>query len=283
MHLIRLICYIGLFLSLLGQVVLAGQAKPVKVCAAENELPYSNRKQEGFENEIARLIADGLGRPLKYVWWKDPRYYIRDQLDKGLCDVVIGLDKGDPRVLTTGAYYRSGYVFVSRRKDKLGIKSWDQPRVRKLERIAFVPNTPAEVMIRTIGRYSEMFNYMHSLVNFKSRRNQYIKYDPAKLVSEVESGKAELAVLWGPAAARYIKQAGTPLEMILIPDNNIRADGEPVPHHYSTSMGVRKGEDKLLAELNKVLTKIKPRIEEVLKQEGIPLIGSHDSQVASHK
>ena len=57
---------------------------------------------------------------------------------------------------------------------------------------------------------------MHELVNFKSRRNQYVKYDTAKLVSEVETGKAQLAILWGPAAARYVSTASDKLEMTVI-------------------------------------------------------------------
>lgn len=250
----------------------AAAAEPLKVCAAENEMPYSNKEEQGFENKIARVIADGLGRPLEYVWWSDPRHYVRDYLDKGLCNLTVGLDTGDPRVLTTEAYYRSGYVFVTRKKERLGIESWESPALRKVDRIAFMPGTPAEVMIRKIGRYNDLFNYLHSLVNFKSRRNQYVKYDPAKLVAEVASGNAEVAVLWGPAAARYVKEAGEDLEMTVIADNNVRIDGEPVPHHYGTSMGVRKEESELLEALNHILRQKRAEIRAILEEEGIPTL-----------
>ena len=130
---------------------------PLKVCSAENEMPYSNKEEQGFENKIARIVAEELGRPLHYVWWKDPRYYVRDLLDKGLCDVSIGLDSGDPRVLTTQAYYRSSYVFISRKQDKLAsqlaAKGWGSEVLKKAQRIAFIPNTPVEVMMRKTGLY----------------------------------------------------------------------------------------------------------------------------------
>ena len=36
----------------------------LRVCADANNLPYSNKTEEGFENKIARLIAGELGLPV---------------------------------------------------------------------------------------------------------------------------------------------------------------------------------------------------------------------------
>ncbi len=266
----------------LGASLAATQAnaegsKPLKVCAAEDEMPYSNKQGEGFENKLAEFVGKALDRKVEYVTWTDPRYYLRDTLDKDLCDVVIGVDKGDPRVLTTQPYYRSGYVFISRKSDNLDLHNWDSEALRKVQRIAFVPGTPPEVMMRTIGRYNDMFNYSQELVGFKSRRNQYIKYESSKLVSEVSSGHAEIAALWGPSAARYVKESTTPLVMTLIPDDNVRADGQKVGSQYSTSMGVRKNEPELLAQLNKVIEDNRDEITKLLEEEGIPLVPEPDA------
>jgi len=255
----------------------AEQNKPLKVCAAENEMPYSNKAGEGFENKLAELVGKALNRKVEYLSWTDPRYYIRDTLDKGLCDVAMGVDKGDPRVLTTQPYYRSGYVFISREADKLNLENWDSEALRKAQRIAFVPGTPPEAMMRAIGRYNDMFNYSQELVGFKSRRNQYIKYETSKLVSEISSGHAEVAALWGPSAARYVKASSTPLVMTMIPDDNVRADGQKVDFHFSTSMGVRKNDPTLLAELNKVIEDNRDEITELLEEEGIPLVAEPDA------
>ncbi len=255
-----------------NDVATAPAGKVLKVCSAENEMPYSNKKGEGFENKLSELLGKNLNRKIKHVYWKDPRYFVRDFLDKGLCDVVIGVDAGDPRVLTTEPYYRSAYTFISREEDDLDLASWDSEVLRSVKRIGFIPGTPSETMIRAIGRYSDMFNYNKELVGFKSRRNQYIKYETSKLVDDVASGKAEVAVLWGPAIGRYVKAADTPLKMTVIPDNTTRADGEKVGQHYSTSMAVRKGETALLKQLNQFIHKQQSEIEEVLEEEGIPLV-----------
>ncbi len=253
-------------------IAMVPTGEELKVCAAEDEMPYSNKKGEGFENKLTRLMGQNLNRKIKYVYWKDPRYFIRDFLDKGLCDVVIGVDAGDPRVLTTEPYYRSAYTFISREDDDLDLKDWDSDVLRSVKRIGFIPGTPSEVMIRAIGRYSDMFNYNKELVGFKSRRNQYVKYDTRKLVSDVSSGKAEVAVLWGPSAARYVKESTTLLAMTVIPDNSIRSDGKKVGQHYSTAMAVRKGDTALLERLNHFIKQQKAEIDDLLDAEGIPLL-----------
>lgn len=258
------------------------QAEPpaLKVCTAENEMPYSNKNGEGFENKLAQYVAGQLGRKLETVTWTDPRYFIRDYVDKGLCDVVMGVDQGDPRLSTTAPYYRSGYVFISREQDALDLQNWDSPALKTAKRIAFAPGSPAETMLRVIGRYNDMFNYQQELVDFKSRRNQYIKYENDKLVNEVAAGKADIAVLWGPAAARYVKASGTPLTMTVIPDNNQRADGEKVGFHYSTSIGVRKGDTALLAQLNKIIKDQQDEIAAILEADGIPLLDQPDTALS---
>jgi mxaJ protein len=268
---------LGLTIVLASVNAWSAAKEPLKVCAAEDEMPYSNKKGEGFENKLAALLGKALDRKVEMVHWADPRYYVRDYLDKGLCDVTMGVDTGDPRVLTTKPYYRSGYVFITREEDDLEVENWDSEALRKAKKIAFVPGTPAETMLRAIGRYNDMFNYSQELVGFKSKRNQYVKYDHAKLVSEVAAGNAEIAVLWGPAAARYVKASSMPLAMTVIPDDNKRADSQKVGHHYSTSIGVRKDQPALLAELNKALEEVEDDIEDILEDEGMPLLDEPES------
>ncbi|MGH6886794.1 MAG: hypothetical protein ACREGK_12055, partial [Geminicoccales bacterium] len=39
----------------------------LRVCADPNNLPFSNDQGEGFENEIAELLAERLGVPVRYT------------------------------------------------------------------------------------------------------------------------------------------------------------------------------------------------------------------------
>src|SRR5581483_5146319 len=63
----------------------------LRVCADPNNLPFTNRKGEGFENAIAELVARDLGRRLEYCWQPQRRGFIRTTLKAGLCDVVMGV------------------------------------------------------------------------------------------------------------------------------------------------------------------------------------------------
>jgi hypothetical protein len=49
--------------------IAVGQEKQFRVCADPENLPFSNRKMEGFENRIADLIAKDFGATVTYIWW----------------------------------------------------------------------------------------------------------------------------------------------------------------------------------------------------------------------
>lgn len=267
-----------LALSLFGVFAVKAQAAnhSLRVCAAKDELPYSNSNKEGFENRIAEVVAGAMGRQLEYVWSDRAAIFIvNDYLTKGECDVVMGLDADDQRVLTSRPYYRSSYVFIYRADRGVDIDSWDSPDLKKLDKFAFVPGSAAEPMIRKIGKYEQNFNYLMSLIDFKSRRNSYSRYHPEKLVSEVASGKADIAVLWGPEVARYVNSSTTPLTMKVVKNaTDTDAMGETVAQYYSQSLGVREGEQTLLSELDKALVASEAKIMKILKDEGVPTVSA---------
>jgi hypothetical protein len=84
----------------------------LRVCADPHDLPFSNRKGEGFENKIAEIIADELKIPVKYTWFPKATGFIRMTLGAKRCDLVIGWGQGDDQVLNTNAIYRSTSVLV---------------------------------------------------------------------------------------------------------------------------------------------------------------------------
>ncbi len=244
----------------------------LRVCAAAQEAPYSLANGTGFENRIAEIIGKTMGRKVEFVWSDRPAIYlVRDQLNPKACDVVIGVDAGDDRILTSKPYYRAPYVFVERVDSPLDVESWDSPDLKEASKIGFVPGTPAETMISKLGLYGKNFNYIKSLTNFKSPRNQFVRIDPERMVGEVASGNADLAVAFAPEVARYVKESDGKVKMVVIPDTATREDGEKIPFHFDQSLGVRKDDAKLLEELNAALQKAAPEIQAVLQEEGIPV------------
>src|SRR4051812_9585058 len=108
-------------------------ATTLRVCADPNNLPFSNAAREGFENRIADLIGRELHEPVEYVWWAQRRGFVRNTLNAGSCDLVVGTASGVEMLATTRPYYKSTYVFVSRRDRQLGLTSFDDPRLKTLK------------------------------------------------------------------------------------------------------------------------------------------------------
>ncbi|MBA2125301.1 methanol oxidation system protein MoxJ [Hyphomicrobium methylovorum] len=244
----------------------------LRVCAAANEAPYSVMDESGYENKIAKVLAEALNRKVQFVWSPKPAIYaVRDQLDKNLCDVVIGVDTGDERVLTSHPYYKASYVFVQRTDSPLKIDSWKSPDLHKAGKISFVQGTPADVMMNEVDLYNDNINYVSSLTNFKDKRNAYTRVPPQRMIGEVADKTADLAVAFAPEVARYVKSSGA-LKMTLVPDDNVRSDGQHVPFQFDQSVAVRKSDKDLLAAIDKALPQVQSKIEAILTEEGIPFV-----------
>ena len=69
----------------------AAEPNTLRVCADPNNLPFSNRAGEGFENKLAEMVAQKFGKATAYTWWAQRRGFIRHTLKAGDCDLVMGV------------------------------------------------------------------------------------------------------------------------------------------------------------------------------------------------
>ena len=118
-------CALGILLLLVAPTWLGATSHPasrvahpasrvLRVCADPNNLPFSNRQRQGFENKIVELLARDLRAAVRYTWWAQRRGFVRNTLGAGECDVLPGVPVGFDRALLTRPYYRSSYVVVYR-------------------------------------------------------------------------------------------------------------------------------------------------------------------------
>jgi mxaJ protein len=263
--------------SALNLSVTQVQAADLNVCAGENEMPFSNVKKEGFENEIAEIIGKALDRKVNYVFWKDPRLVERDYLAKKKCDVMLGVDSTDPRLLKTDPYYKTGYVFITRQDRQIDISSWNDDLLKAPNfRIGVMHDSPGKVMLLQINRFDDMFDYFAEKQKYKSTRNRFIRVEPEEIVNDVATKHIHTAMLWAPEAARYVLASKVPLKMQIVKDDAQKSNGEKVPMHYEIVMGVRKDDTALQQDLNRVIKEKRPEIESILKREGIILLPISD-------
>ena len=89
-----------------------------RVCADGNYMPMSNQALEGYENQIAKLLADELDLEVEYYWFPQRLGFIRNTLRKKdangqyFCDVVMGVPDGYELTITTQPYMQSTYALV---------------------------------------------------------------------------------------------------------------------------------------------------------------------------
>ena len=107
---------LSIAMLLLAWVASAAASPALRICADPDNLPFSDRQGRGFDDRIAVLVAHEVGRTPVFVWARSRRGFLREEFNKGACDVLFGVPEGLHGVLTTHSYYRSSYVFVTRHR-----------------------------------------------------------------------------------------------------------------------------------------------------------------------
>lgn len=257
------IATLGAFLSLSAAPALA-EAAALRVCSDPNNLPFSNARREGFENRIAELVARDLGRRVEYVWMPQRRGFLREGLGAGRCDLIAGTPKLEP-VLATEPYYRSAYVFVSRRDRGLDLRSLKDPRLRDLRIGVHLIgddgwNTPPAHVLAAQGIVANVVGY--------SILGDYAEPDPpARLIEAVARGDVDVAVAWGPLAGFFARRSAVPLRIEPVAD---RTDFIPLVLEYPIGMAVRPENRTLRDRINAILARRRSEISAILDSYGVP-------------
>jgi quinoprotein dehydrogenase-associated probable ABC transporter substrate-binding protein len=254
-------------LCLVSSSALGQATKQFRVCADPENLPFSNRKLEGFENKIAGFIAKELGATPRYVWWGQRQGFIRNTmnatLEEARCDVVIGVPAGYDLVQPTKPYYRSTYVFVYPKGKGFDVRSLDDPILKKLKIGVHLlgddyTNPPPVHELAKRGVVDNVVGFD----TFYSQQNP-----PNRLIDAVAAGKVDVAIVWGPAAGYFAARQKVPLVMVPVPSGKT-----DLPFSFDIAMGVRKGNESLKMQLEKVLEQKQAEIQNILKEYGVPLL-----------
>jgi mxaJ protein len=241
----------------------------LRVCSDPNNLPFSNDKQEGFENKIAELIAREMNLKLEYTWWAQRRGFVRETLKSDLCDLIVGMPSSSELALTTAPYYRSTYVFVWRKDRDLKIHSFDDAALHKLR-----------IGVQMIGDDFANSPPAHALTNRKIVENikpysvygDYSQPNPtARVVEAVAKREVDVAIVWGPTAGFFVKQEHLPLTLVPVAP---QIDLPYLPFVYDISMGVRRGDDAFRDRLETILENHRAEIDEILDRYGVPRVNT---------
>jgi mxaJ protein len=238
--------------------------QPLRVCADPNNLPFSNSNGQGFENEIAALLAHDLGRPLRYTWWAERRGFLRNTLGAGRCDLVMAVPASSDRVRTTRPYYRSSYVFVSRRARGLTVRSFDDPVLRTVKiGIPLVGDDGANPPpAHALGRRGIVDNVVGFTVYGDYREDS----PPQRILEALVRGEVDVAVVWGPLAGAFARRVAVPLRIEPVTPSS---DGG-LPLTFAIALGVREDDEELQRQLDLALSRRRADIEKILEDHGVP-------------
>lgn len=267
----RLVLATAVFLS---GATMADEAAVFRVCSDPNNLPFSAKTQDGFENRIAQVWADELGQPLEYTWFPQRRGFLRqtlkshDQTGRGgyKCDVVMGMAAEADSLLTTKAYYRSTYALVYVKGQKLDAVATGadfvnlEPTLRASLKIgAFVP-TPGTKWLARHGM-------THQVIAFQAMSADPAAYPGEIVEKELVSGRLDVAIVWGPIGGYFAKQAKN-VEIVVIP-----LQSEPgIRFDFSIAAGVRYGDGERKQLLEKLMIATADDMDAILAEYNVPLL-----------
>jgi quinoprotein dehydrogenase-associated probable ABC transporter substrate-binding protein len=235
----------------------------LRVCADPDNMPLSNQKGEGFEQKIAELVAREWKAKIQYAWWPVRRGFFARALNGRYCDVAIQAPSEFDMAGVTKPYFRSGYVFVTRKDSGLDIKSLADPRLKKLKIGVNLLNSDAENTppAMALSRYGVVGN----LVGYSTFYTDTER--PEDIVNAVAKKDIDVAIVWGPIAGYFAKSSPVPLSLVPLAERDSLSD---FPFRFNIGMGVRRRDRALRDSLQTVLDRKGPEIQAILKQYGVP-------------
>jgi mxaJ protein len=252
---------------------LAAQLRPnvekpgiLRVCADPDNMPLSNQKGEGYEQKIAQLIAKEWNSKVEYAWWPVRRGFFSRALNGRYCDVAIQAPAGLDMAGVTKPYFRSGYVFVTRKDRGLDIKSLADPRLKKLKIGVNLLNSDAENTPPAMAL--SQYGVVGNLVGFTTFYSDSAR--PEDIVNAVAKKDVDVAIVWGPLAGYFAKKSAVPLTLQPLPErDSLSPDFQ---FQYNIGMGVRRRDRALQDSLQGTLDRKCPEIQAILKQYAVPVL-----------
>jgi mxaJ protein len=241
--------------------------RTLRVCADPNNLPFSNDRGEGFENQLATLVARELGARVQYTWWAQRRGFVRNTLNAGICEVVMGVPMSFELTLVTRPYYRSTYVFVTRRSAGLRVASLDDSLLRRLRvGVQLIgddgANTPPAHALARRG----IIDNVHGYTVYGDYRRPS---PPSRIIEAVAAGDVDVAIVWGPLAGYFAPRQRVALDVVPV---SPQIDLPFLPFVFDISIGVRRGNDTLRTELDQVLRRKRAAVDSLLERFHIPRV-----------
>jgi quinoprotein dehydrogenase-associated probable ABC transporter substrate-binding protein len=249
---------------------LGAELKSLTVCADPGNMPLSNQKGEGFENEIAQVIGAALGTGVQYYWRPSiERGLMRSTLSEGNCDLWMDMATDTEGAVILNPLYRSAFVLAYRNDKGIKIKSLDDPALKKLRVGVFQVSAIREVL-------SEHGVVSNTVIHYLSHNGDLVgENQPSYQVQQVIDGTLDVAAAWGPMAGYYAKVLHAPL--IIQPVNMME---NHIPMEFDMALAVPRGRPDIKAAIEQAVMEHKAEIQQILVDFGVPLVKCEECSIS---
>jgi mxaJ protein len=253
----------------LSGVGYARSAGFLRVCADPENMPFSNDKEEGFENKLAKLIAEKLGDELDYSWFSESTGYVPQTMGREACDLVMGYPQGTGLIDDTNPYYYTSYALIYRQGDQslTGLDKLSDPRLKGKKIGLFARTPPASLLA--------MYGLTGDAKPFEVNADESASKAAQKMIAEIASGGLDVGILWGPVGGYYAEQSSVPLKIVPL----VREKAGPSTV-YPITMGVRPNEPQWKHTINKLLAENQAGIYAILQAYNVPVLDENGNPVA---
>lgn len=234
---------------------------PLRVCADPGNMPLSARDEGGFQNKIAKVLAEDLGTHASFFWRPyHERGLTRETFQNDECDILMDMPVELQDLLTTEPLYRTTYVLVHREDKNIKIENLDDPVLNKLRVGVFQHSGIREALVRrgVRGLHLQIISYDTDLRP---------ETQPWRQVQQVIDGELDVAAIWGPFAG-WLKTMKN--EPIVIQPVNLWEDH--VPMEFELAIGMEQNQVMLKYMLDWALQRKHKEITAILQEYGVPLI-----------
>jgi mxaJ protein len=238
------------------------EVKTLRVCAHPDNLPFSAQDESGFDNKIARELANELGARLEYTWYEPQHGLVRKTLGEHRCDVLFGLPQGYDGVLASVPYYTSRYVFIYRNDRPQPLASFDHPALRS-SRIGV--QIVGDDMATTPAGHALAMKGVKHVVGFPVYGDRPAV---ARMASAIARGDLDAGVAWGPAAGYFAAKEGGALAV----EPAIAPTGLELPFEFAITLGVRRSDKALKEALDAAIEHRHAAIHAILRSYHVPLV-----------
>jgi quinoprotein dehydrogenase-associated probable ABC transporter substrate-binding protein len=230
-------------------------------------MPFSNQAEEGYEQKLAQLFAEKLGKSVSYTYFPEVIGFVRNTLGAQKCDVIMSYAQGDELVQNTNAYYRTAYALVVMPdSDIVDVTTLADPRLKD-KKIGVVARTPPATNMAMHGLMAKARPYQLMV-------DTRLGTSAEKMIADLQAGEIDAAVLWGPLAGWHAMQADPPLKVVPLLDEE---GGSRMV--YRITMGVRPSDQVWKRDLNRLLAENQAEINQILLGYGIPLLDENDNPI----